>query len=55
VFEDIDSNEQLAARTGQGIVRMLAYYEKRLKEKKRFLSPQSSVFYFFEPSSGRRV
>ncbi|XP_066566163.1 protein UXT isoform X1 [Amia ocellicauda] len=35
VLEDIDSNEQRAAATRQGIKRMLACYEEILREKKR--------------------
>jgi hypothetical protein len=51
VAEDIDSNEQRAATTGQGIMRMLACYEEVLKEKKRSLSRQSSVLDFFKSHS----
>jgi len=35
VFEDTDWNEQRAAATGRGIMRMLACYEEILKEKKK--------------------
>ena len=40
VFEDNDLNEQRAATTGHGIVRMLACCEEILKEKKRSDSPE---------------
>lgn len=43
-FEDINLNGQQAVMTNQGIfMRIIACYEKALKEKKRCLSHQSSV------------
>jgi hypothetical protein len=47
-------NEQQAVTTIQGIIRMLACHEEILKEKKRFYSGQSSVFYFIKPFSRTR-
>jgi len=35
VFVDLDLNEQLAAATRQGMMRMLACYEEILKERRR--------------------
>ena len=43
VFEDNDWNEQRAATTGQGIVRMLACCEEILNVKKRSVLPDFSV------------
>ena len=46
MFEDIDWNEQRAATSGQGIVRIFVCCEGILKEKKRSLSRQISVLDF---------
>jgi hypothetical protein len=54
VFEDTDSKEQPAARTRQGIMRLLTCCEI-LKEKKSSLSRQTSVLDFFTSSSGTRA
>ena len=43
VSEENEWNEQRAATTGQGIVRMLVYCEESLKEKKRSVSLDFSV------------
>jgi hypothetical protein len=45
VSEDIDWNEQGAAATGQGLVRMLACCEQILKEKKRPLSDRLQCWF----------
>ena len=55
VFGDIDWNEQRAATIGQGIKRMLAWYEEILKDKKTSLSGQSSALNFVKSSSGTRA
>jgi hypothetical protein len=52
VFEDIDLNEQQAAATRQGIMTMLAHYDKILKEKQMSLSCQTPVFHSLTSSSG---
>jgi hypothetical protein len=52
VSEGTDFNKQRAAANRQGIMRVLACYEEILKEKKRFLSHQSSWLDFFKSSSG---
>lgn len=52
VSKDNDWNEQQAAETGQGIMRMRAGNGEILKEKKRFLSRQTLELDFFQPSSG---
>jgi hypothetical protein len=54
VFEDIDSNEQRAAVTRRGSIRIFACYEE-IQEKKRSLSVQSFVFDFFKSPSGNRT
>jgi hypothetical protein len=54
VSEDSDWNEERAAITGQGIVRMLACCEEILKDKMRCVSRQNSVLDFFQSSSGTR-
>jgi hypothetical protein len=50
VSEVMDSKEQRAATTREEITKMLACFEDRLKENKRFLSRQISMFDFFKPS-----
>ena len=55
VFEDINLHIQRAATTRQGTVRILAYYEEILTEKKRSLPRQTSAFDLFESSSETRV
>jgi hypothetical protein len=55
VFQDIDSNEQPAARTRRGIMRLLACLLaccEILKEKKSSLSRQTSVLGFYTSFSG---
>jgi hypothetical protein len=52
VLEDICWNRQRAAATGQGIVRMLAFCEEILKQKKGSLPLKTSVLDFFKSSSG---
>jgi hypothetical protein len=47
MFEDIDMNEERAAKTGREIMRIVVSYEELLKEKKRCLSRQSSMLHFF--------
>jgi hypothetical protein len=44
VSEDTDSSKERAATTKQGIRRLPVCYEEILKEKKRSLSLQTSVF-----------
>ena len=53
-FEDIDWNEQGAATTRQGIMRMPACCQEILK-KERSLSCHMSVIYSFKLSSGTRA
>lgn len=53
VSEDIDLDEQWRATTGQENMRMLAYYDKILKEKR--LSCHTSVLDFFKLSPGTRA
>jgi hypothetical protein len=55
VSVDNDWNEQLAATAGQGIVRMLACCEEMLKEKKRSVTHNSSLFYFSKAYSETRA
>jgi hypothetical protein len=55
VFEDINLHIQRVATTRQGTVRILAYYEEILTEKKRSLPRQTSVFDLFESSSETRA
>jgi hypothetical protein len=52
MFEDRGLNQQRAAKTRQGFIKMLAFYENILKEKKRSLSHQTSMLDFFKSSSG---
>jgi hypothetical protein len=55
VFDDTDSNEQLAAAK-RGIMRIIACYEEVLKEeKKRSLPLLTSALDFFKSYSGNRV
>ena len=55
VFEDINLHIQRVVTTRQGTVRILAYYEEILTEKKRSLSRQTSAFHLFKSSSETRV
>lgn len=55
VFEDINLHSQRAATTRQGTVRILAYDEEILTEKKRSLPRQTSAFDLFESSSETRA
>ena len=48
-------NEQWAATTGQGILRVLACYEGFLKEKKKSLPRSNSVLDFYKSSSGDQI
>jgi hypothetical protein len=50
-FEDIYSKEQQSATIRQGIMRLLAWYEEILQEKKS-LRRQTSVLDSFKSSSG---
>jgi hypothetical protein len=50
--ENTDSNEQSAATTRQGFIKMLVFYEEILKEKKRSLPCQILVPDFFNSSTG---
>jgi hypothetical protein len=52
VSEDIYSKEPQAAPVRQGIMRILAWYEEILQEKKKSLSSQTSVLDFFKSSTG---
>jgi hypothetical protein len=52
VFQGIDWNEQSAATAGQGIMRLLACYEKIPKEMMQPFSRQTSARDSFKPSSG---
>jgi hypothetical protein len=55
VFEDIYLHiQRAAATTRQGTVRILAYYEEILTEK-RYLPRQTSAFDLFESSSETRA
>jgi hypothetical protein len=53
VSEDVDWNELRAV--GQGIMRLVAWCEEVLKEKKRSLSRQTSVLGCFKSSSDIRA
>jgi hypothetical protein len=55
VSEDTGWKDQRAATAGLGIVTVLAGYQEILKEKKRFLSGQTSLLNFFRPSLGTRA
>jgi hypothetical protein len=48
VFEDVDSNQQRAATSRIGIMKVLASYDVILTENKRSLSRQTSVLDFFQ-------
>jgi hypothetical protein len=52
VFKAFDWNEQSAATTGQGIMRLLVCYEEIPKEKQTPFSRQTSVLNSYESSSG---
>jgi predicted ATP-grasp superfamily ATP-dependent carboligase len=43
VFEDNDLNKKQAATTREGLMRMLTYNEKSLKEKRCFVLPHFSA------------
>jgi hypothetical protein len=55
VFEDINLYSQRAATTRQGTVRILAYDEEILMEKKRSSIRQTSAFDLFESPSETRA
>jgi len=55
LFEDINLHIQRAATTIKGTVRIPAYYEEILTEKKRSLPRQTSAFHLFESSSETRA
>lgn len=48
--EEIDWNKQQAGETRQGTVIILACYEDSQKEKRTYLSRQTSMFHFFKSS-----
>jgi hypothetical protein len=52
VSVDIDANKQRPATTRQGFKRMRACHEEILKEKKRFLSRQGTMFGLLKSYSG---
>jgi len=51
-FEDISWNDQRASATGQEIMRVFAVCEEIMKEKKRYLSGQTSLLHSFRSFLG---